>query len=659
MVPWTRKEQLQRIRNYLLGLPRGIKQALMISADLCGALVALFMALLLQGAPLQTAVQPLWQTPVMLAAVVVFAAQFGLYTTVIRHIGVRASFKILNAALATAVLLALVGLVFPAPLLQPTLVANFSITLAGILALTRIVARHGLGSATDSDAERLVIFGAGNAGVQLVQALASDRRRRVVAFIDDDRSVTGSTVADLPVHASTQLPALIGKQAISGVLLALPTATRQRKQELLDWLEPLPVTVKTVPSLRDILAGQAQITDIRGIDIEDLLGRDPVPPDPTLLSRNIDGQTVMVTGAGGSIGSELCRQIVALNPARLILFETSEVALFRIDQELIQWADKNQVDARVIPILGNVLDRHLVATSIQRFGVDTLYHAAAYKHVPLVEHNVSAGLRNNVIGTYNVAEAAAAQNVKRFILISTDKAVRPTNVMGATKRVAEQVVQGLAARSNAANGHRCIFSMVRFGNVLGSSGSVVPQFREQIRNGGPVTVTHPDITRYFMTIPEAAQLVIQAGAMAKGGDVFVLDMGEPVRIVDLARRMIRLAGHTVRDDNNAAGNIEITFTGLRPGEKLYEELLIASSSIGTGHSKIGCAEESALPWPQLESLLQEMVQAADRYKRGQLKQLLQQAVPEYAAAAQDYDAISSDADQDTEQSGHSNVVPLQ
>lgn len=653
---------MKKIRNYLIALPRPVKQLVMIGGDVVGATLAIALAMLLQSVSAGVAMQPWWQVPLVLLVAVACAARCGLYSAVIRYIGLRAAVKILLAALGSAALLYLASAVLMAPLLQPFVIADFAAYLVLMLAASRMLARHALGTSSDSDAKRFVIYGAGEAGAQLAHTLASDRRRRAVAFLDDSSALEGAMVADLRVHAPAALPDLVKRKKVSGVLLAMPGATRRRKQEIIKWLEPLPVTVKTIPSLSDIVSGEAEIGDVRNVDIEDLLGRDPVPPDPVLLGQSIAGKTVLVTGAGGSIGSELCRQIVAQKPKHLVLLDVCESVLFQIDRELSIWAAKTGAQVRITPVLGNILNQNLVGASIRRFGVNTLFHAAAYKHVPLVEYNVNAGLRNNVIGTRNVAEAAASHGVERFILISTDKAVRPTNVMGATKRVAEQVVQGFAARAREPGGSGCVFSMVRFGNVLGSSGSVVPTFREQVRNGGPVTVTHPEITRYFMTIPEAAQLVIQAGAMAKGGEVFVLDMGEPVKIVDLARRMIRLAGRSVCDDVNPRGEVKIAFSGLRPGEKLYEELLIASSSIDTGHSKIGCAEERAMPWPQLELLLQKMDHATTSYQRGEMKGLLQQAVPEYVASEQDYDAICAAGDEDdlpADRDAKSNVVPLQ
>src|SRR5699024_58347 len=468
-------------------------------------------------------------------------------------------------------------------------------------------------------------------------------------------SLQGASVEGLRVFGPQAIQRLITDYGVEKVLLAMPSAPRSRRRELLQQLEALHLQVQTIPGHADLVSGKAKINEIRDVAIADLLGRDPVPPVDELMDANIRGKVVMVSGAGGSIGSEMCRQIVMRKPDTLLLSDIAEHSLYRIEQELLQLSEQHQLSVRLTALLGSV---QLFNNSIlHAFGVQTIYHAAAYNHVPMVEYNVVEGIRNNVFGTYELAKQAVAAGVESFVLISTDKAVRPTNVMGASKRLAELVCQALATGE-----HKTCFSMVRFGNVLGSSGSVVPLFRRQIEQGGPVTVTHPEITRYFMTIPEAAQLVIQAGVMAKGGEVFVLDMGEPVRIVDLARRMIRLAGATVRNQTNPGGEIELSFSGLRPGEKLYEELLIASSSVDTGHAKIGCAEETALEWPKLGPLIEEMDLAASRFQRGVVKLLLQQAVPEYAAAEKDYDAISGEEDVTpvgASQSGNAKVVPIQ
>jgi FlaA1/EpsC-like NDP-sugar epimerase len=421
-----------------------------------------------------------------------------------------------------------------------------------------------------------------------------------------------------------ELTRAIHDHGIERILLAMPSASRRRRREILTSLEPLGIHVQSLPDLSDIIAGKASIDELHEVDVGDLLGRDPVPPNPQLFGSCIRGKCVMVTGAGGSIGSELCRQIMRLEPRRLVLFEMSELALYNIQRELEEMARAEKCAVEILPLLGNAHHRHRVREVLGACGVQTVYHAAAYKHVPIVEHNVIEGIHNNVISTWYTAEAAIETGVETFVLISTDKAVNPANVMGATKRLAELVLQGLQERST--NTRLC---MVRFGNVLASSGSVVPLFREQIRRGGPVTVTHPDVIRYFMTIPEAAQLVIQAGSMAKGGDVFVLDMGRPVRIDDLARRMISLMGLTVRDATNPDGDIEIEYTGLRTAEKLFEELLIGTNVAGTDHPMIMRAMEHSIPWPRMQQLLNELLVALASFDCRRALALLAESVAEY------------------------------
>jgi FlaA1/EpsC-like NDP-sugar epimerase len=424
------------------------------------------------------------------------------------------------------------------------------------------------------------------------------------------------------VHSPTNIEAIVNETAATRVLLALPTASRWKRRAVLEYLSQFPVHVQTIPDLSDLISGNARVDDIREVDVEDLLGRDPVPPDLELLSVSISGKRVMVTGAGGSIGAELCRQILRQEPTTLILFEISEIALYNIENELRDAA--RRIDCELVPLLGSVHHRDRVREVLETFKINTIYHAAAYKHVPIVEHNLLEGVHNNILGTLHTARAAVDAEVDNFVLISTDKAVSPTNVMGATKRFAEMILQALQDKHDSIQ-----FCMVRFGNVLESSGSVVPLFREQIRNGGPVTVTHRDIIRYFMTIPEAAQLVIQAGGMAKGGDVFVLEMGEPVKIQDLARRMINLTGCTVRDEANPEGDIEIEYTGLRPAEKLYEELLIGTDVSGTRHPRIMRAKEDYLDWEELEPLIAELEFASQALDRVRTRQILLDSVGEY------------------------------
>jgi len=447
----------------------------------------------------------------------------------------------------------------------------------------------------------------------------------LIGFVDDNPALHGAVINGLEVYPPRALGSLVDQLDVSKVLLAMPSVRRRQRRRIIDQLEKVPIHVQTMPDINDLISGRARVDDIREVDIADLLGRDTVPPMPALLDACIREKCVMVTGAGGSIGAELCRQICRLGPRRLILLEISEVSLYRINREITDLVERDGFKFEVVPILASAHHQQRIQSVCETFGVQTIYHAAAYKHVPLVEHNMIEGIHNNVFGTFHTAEAAIAAGVESFVLVSTDKAVQPTNVMGATKRLAENVLQALSDR-----GSETVFSMVRFGNVLASSGSVVPLFREQIRQGGPVTVTHPEIYRYFMTIPEAAQLVIQAGSMARGGDVFVLDMGKPVRIADLAEKMIRLMGLTVRDEEHPDGDIEIRYTGLRPAEKLYEELLIGNNVCGTDHPMIMRAVEEFVPWPELSGLLGDLWAACLKLDCEDARQLLSRSVAEYA-----------------------------
>lgn len=471
---------------------------------------------------------------------------------------------------------------------------------------------------------RVAIYGAGRSGIQLASALRAGHDYLPVAFIDDMKELNGTTISGLKVYAAAQLQPAIEKNKISEILLAMPSISKSRQKHILGVVENFKVKVKVAPPVESLVNGELRIQDVRDIEIEDLLGRDQVAPDLRLISSCITGKSVMVTGAGGSIGSELCRQIIKLEPSHLILLEMSEFGLYSIKQELKGIKSANNLDVELLPFLGSVLDTDKCKKIISSFKVETLYHAAAYKHVPLVEHNPVEGVRNNVFGTLSIAQAAMACGVKCFVLISTDKAVRPTNVMGTTKRLAELILQAFAREQSQTR-----FCMVRFGNVLGSSGSVVPLFRKQIEAGGPITLTHPEITRYFMTIPEAAQLVLQAGGMGEGGDVFVLDMGDPVKIIDLAERMIHLSGLEVCS-KTAPDGIEIVHVGLRPGEKLYEELLIGDNVEGTEHPLIMRAQESEVPWLELEKLLAEIEKACINFNYEEVRTLLLRAVREYA-----------------------------
>ena len=468
----------------------------------------------------------------------------------------------------------------------------------------------------------VLIYGAGSAGQQLASSMRSEPSTRLLGYVDDDRRLDGQKLDGDRVFWSEKLQNIIEKHEITDILLALPNISRKKRRAIVDQVQRFQVHVQTLPNMKEIIDGKVSFNDIRELEIEDLLGREPVAPNELLLGRTIVGKTVLVTGAGGSIGSELCRQIAQSGARRLVMFELSEFSLYAIEKELRGLLKSQQPEnLQIVPVLGSVTDRGRIKEILARWQPDTIFHAAAYKHVPLVEANPVEGIRNNLFGTYEVVNAAHEEGVSDFILISTDKAVRPTNVMGASKRGAEQVVQAFAAISKKTK-----FSMVRFGNVLGSSGSVVPLFRQQIESGGPITLTHRDVTRYFMTIPEASQLVIQAGGMAKGGEVFVLDMGKSVRIADLAKTMVQLSGLTVRSDSNPDGDIEIQEVGLRPGEKLYEELIIGNNPEKTVHDRIMMAHENFLAWDKLKQLIEQF---RDSGERSEVMDLLNQLVPEF------------------------------
>jgi FlaA1/EpsC-like NDP-sugar epimerase len=539
----------------------------------------------------------------------------GLYRAVIRYITAKILLVVAVGMVISSVLLIIsafyTNLYLPRTI--PFIYFSFGLLLiAGSRLGMRMLVNRGLNLGV-----RVVIYGAGASGRQLLPALSQMDEYYPVAFVDDNRALQGQVIHGVSVFSPEKLPWLIEKYEAKKILLAMPSASRARKNEVIETLEGLPCEVLSIPGMIDLVEGKARIDALRKVVITDLLGRDPVAPIPDLVSRNINGKTVMVTGAGGSIGSELCRQIIKNKPDQLILFELSEFSLYSIDSELRNTNLSHELKVKIYPILGNVQDKEHLERLIKAFNVDTIYHAAAYKHVPLVEFNVIDGVRNNIFGTLCCAQAAALGGVENFVLISTDKAVRPTNTMGATKRMAELVLQALAVESN-----KTCFSMVRFGNVLGSSGSVVPLFEKQIAAGGPVTLTHPDITRYFMTIPEAAQLVIQAGAMGTGGDVFVLDMGEPVKILDLAHRMIALQGLTILDENNPYGDIAVKTTGLRPGEKLYEELLIGSNVSITQHPRIKTANEVMLPWDEMSEILAQLDKACREFDYERVRDIL-------------------------------------
>ena len=615
--------------QHALTLPRQSKQALILLCDVLSIEVSLYLAL---ATRLDSLWVPMWSLlPLMLAAPIIALpvfSHYGLYRAVMRYVGLHAIVAVVKAVAAYTLMLAVGILIFKLKDISISVVFIHGLLTTLLIGTSRTLARQWLSQAQNASfaghtRKRTLIFGAGSAGVQLALALSHSKEMQPIAFVDDDEKLHGNQIAGLTVYARQNLAPLIQREHVTEVLLAIPSTSRAERNRIIQELEKLPVQVRTLPGVASLAEGKVKTSDLRDVEIEDLLGRDPVPPVPTLLKANITGKAVMVTGAGGSIGSELCRQILAQHPRVLVLYELNEFALYSIEQELLSLP--LPVSKNIQPILGSVTDPTKLALVFERFGIETVFHAAAYKHVPMVEKNPCAGAFNNILGTWHTARAAREKKVETFVLVSTDKAVRPTNTMGTTKRVAELVLQALAQEAFGPTR----FVMVRFGNVLGSSGSVVPVFREQIKNGGPITVTDPRIIRYFMTIPEAAQLVIQAGAMGHGGDVFVLDMGEPVKILDMARRMVHLSGLTLRDEANPAGDIAIVFTGLRPGEKLYEELLIGDNVTPTRHPCIQRANEQMLTLEIIQQLMHKIESACQANNSPLLRELLQNTVSEF------------------------------
>lgn len=622
--------------RYLVHMPRTAKRLVAVGVDASMCVATVWLALCLRMEQ-WVIMQPVHWVAVVVAVgltVPVFT-HYGLYASIFRFAGWQATLALTRAMtvygfvyLLVFTVVGVAGVPRSVGVIQPLLF------FVGV-GVSRVLVRLFLGDLYRSivnkrKAPGVLIYGAGSAGRQLASALVHSAEHRLIGFVDDNPAVQGRRLDTIPVYAPSDLAHLFDKQEVTDVLLALPSADRRRRLEIVDFLRPFPVHVRTLPGLADLANGRVSLSDLHELDIEDLLGRDSVEPDASLMHQNIQGKVVLVTGAGGSIGQELCRQIVQCGPRCLLLLELSEFSLYQVLQDLSnRMPSLPQGAVELVPLLGSVKDEERIADIMATWRPHTVYHAAAYKHVPLVEHNMAEGLRNNIWGTWVCARMAAAHGVQRFVLISTDKAVRPTNVMGASKRLAEMVLQALAAEPAYA---QTCFTMVRFGNVLGSSGSVVPLFRQQIAQKGPVTLTHADITRYFMTIPEAAQLVIQAGAMANGGDVFVLDMGEPVRIYDLARRMVELSGLRVRDAENPTGDIEIRVTGLRPGEKLYEELLIGDGAVSTDHARIMRANESYMPWDVLEAELELLAQALSTRQMVRVRLILQRLVAGYKPA---------------------------
>ena len=645
------------LKTWLLGLPRRYKRLLQVFTDIILVWFALWMAFVIRlGLDHPVAPFGSHRWLFMLAPVIAIPLfiRFGMYRAVMRYAGKEVLVMIAKAVSVSALIFALIVYwLYESDILIPrSLVIIYwwvsILTLGGLRLLMRqYFLGDWLGSVPyvpffkqqDDQLPRVAIYGAGSAGNQLVAALRMGRAMRPVAFIDDDSDIATRTIAGLKVYKPKHIQQMIDLTGATQVLLAMPSATRARRREVLAELEPFALHVRSIPGFMDLASGRVKVQDLQEVDIADLLGRDAVAPQLELFERCIKHKVVMVTGAGGSIGSELCRQILVSGATTLILFEHSEFNLYSIQQELQARITKEALSVRVLPILGSIQSLKRLRDVMDTWKVNTVYHAAAYKHVPMVEHNTAEGILNNVIGTLNTAQAAIAAGVEHFVLISTDKAVRPTNIMGSTKRLAEMILQALSKEATSGlfrdvtNTQQFVnntrFTMVRFGNVLGSSGSVIPLFREQIKRGGPVTVTHPKMTRYFMTIPEASQLVIQAGSMGLGGDVFVLDMGEPVKIVELAEKMINLTGLTVRSESNPSGEIAVEFSGLRPGEKLYEELLIGDNVTPTEHAMIMRANEAFLPWSELQTVLHELLAAVESGDCVLIRQLLRQTVDGY------------------------------
>ncbi|MFM2275750.1 MAG: hypothetical protein RL211_1622 [Pseudomonadota bacterium] len=619
------------MHSRVLAWPRWVKRLVVIGLDVLLALVATWLAFTLRLDALNSPAGAQWWVYVLspLLAVPIFV-RFGLYRAIFRYTGQAALMATGKAVAMYAILLTSILLWQQWNMVPRSLGVLQPLVFLLLVGASRAFARFwlaGFASSAGAGGGRLLIFGAGTVGAQTAAALGLSGRYQLVGFVDDDPGKERRSINGVPVFSSDNLPALVMKARVSDMLLAMPNATRVRRNQIIESLQGLPVHVRTLPSMTDLASGKVTVQDIHELDIEDLLGRDPVPPNVALLAQDLAGQVVFVTGAGGSIGGELTRQIVLQRPRQLLLLEHNEFGLYAIHQELQAICKARQLAVELVPLLGSVSNPARLAAICAGYRPATVYHAAAYKHVPMVEDNPGEGVRNNVFGTLNLARAVAASGARRFVLVSTDKAVRPANVMGATKRVAELVLQALA---DAGTG--TCFSIVRFGNVLGSSGSVVPLFRKQLAAGGPLTVTHQEVTRYFMTIPEAAQLVLQAGAMGQGGDVFVLDMGQPVKIMDLARRMVQLSGLSVRDAAHPAGDIEIAVTGLRVGEKLYEELLIGDNPQPTAHPRIMKAHEPFMPWAALEQELQVLLQAANANDAVAIKAFMVKHVQGYQPA---------------------------
>ncbi len=609
----------------LLSAPRPIKRLISVFVDcLLIPLMILAAVSLRLGAPyLPHSVGELTTIAITTLVTVYVFARIGLYRAILRYLSTRAMGTVLLAVSVSSLLLAALQFIFKTDMPRSVPFIYWALTTIAIGG-SRFMVRAYIQQLTRKIKTPVLIYGAGTAGSQLAMALTVGHEYDPIAFIDDNPEMQSSTVQGLSIYSAKHLPLLIHRHQVSAVLLALPSISASKRRDIILSLEPLNLKVQTIAGMSDLVSGKARIEEVRDLDIADLLSRDPVQPNVMLLSRCISAKTVLITGAGGSIGSEICRQVLAQGPAQLILLEQSEYALYSSHMMLEEISNNLKINVDIIPLLGSVQNRKLMHSIMKSFRVNTVYHAAAYKHVPMVEYNMVEGVQNNVFGTWNTAMAAIEAGVESFVLISTDKAVHPTNMMGATKRLAELCLQALAEHKR-----NCRFTMVRFGNVLGSSGSVVPLFKEQIRAGGPVTVTHPEVRRFFMTIPEAAQLVIQAGSMGLGGDVYVLDMGEPIKIADLAKQMIHLMGLSVRDEENKSGDIEIQYTGLRPGEKLREGLLIGENVTGTDHPRILRASEDFLPYSELIKILESLRNACATADCARIREIMYDAPTGY------------------------------
>lgn len=623
-------ERLDGLVDPLLALPRATKRIIALSIDVAICIFTVWFAFYLRlGDFVALTGNALWAVAASIFIAIPIFIVSGLYRAIFRYSGWPALQAVARAVGAYGLVYAAIFTAISVPGVPRTVGLIQPILLLLVIGASRVFVRLWLGGHYEnilrhSARPKVMIYGASPMGRELAAAMANSPEMQVVGFLDDDARLRGSLMNGLPVHSPDDLGVLTEKRGVAHVLLAMPDISRKQRNEILTALGKHQVSVRTLPSLTDLAQGRVTVSDLRELEIDDLLGRDPVAPDRSLLQTLVLDRVVLVTGAGGSIGSELCRQVMQIGPKKLLLIEQSEFALYAIHQELELKFGSSGIT--ILPLLASVNDSARMRKIMRTLKPDTVYHAAAYKHVPLVEHNPGEGIRNNVFGTLHTAQAATACGVRDFVLISTDKAVRPTNLMGASKRLAELVLQALAD-----HGGTTTFSMVRFGNVLGSSGSVVPKFRQQIREGGPITLTHPEIIRYFMTVPEAAQLVIQAGAMARGGDVFVLDMGQPVKIYDLASRMVELSGLTLRDESHPEGDIEIKITGLRPGEKLYEELLIGDNPQPTSHERILMAREAFIPWSELEPKLQGLKKATIDNDVGEIQRRVRELVPDYAS----------------------------